>query len=202
MPSGILSKLNTTIYSGFPRATVQQQVVWRSSINLLLRPGNLLFGNSVLLRSLPYSTSLISNASGFSLGCESKRKSMAASTSKALLGDIYVDDLITSCGNALDFTKPTGVFYNDRSRNRCWKAGLSLRRQERPNSGLICGYCIFDGLRPSCNPNSLDKSWLKNFHTSSSVCHATGAAPDVSFNSNSHDEQLADSTILSGQYVL
>lgn len=202
MPSGILSKLNTTIYSGFPRATVQQQVVWRSSINLLLRPGNLLFGNSVLLRSLPYSTSLISNASGFSLGCESKRKSMAASTSKALLGDIYVDDLITSCGNALDFTKPTGVFYNDRSRNRCWKAGLSLRRQERPNSGLICGYCIFDGLRPSCNPNSLDKSWLKNFHTSSSVCHATGAAPDVSFNSNSHDEQLADSTILSGQTIL
>lgn len=202
MPSGIFLKLNTTIYSGFPRAAVQQQVGWRGSINFLLRPGNLLFGNPVLPRFLPYSTSLVSRAAGFSPGRENKRKAMAASTSKALLGDVYVDDLITPCGNSLDFTKPTGVYYNDRSRTRCQKVGLSLRRQELPNSRLICRYFSFDGLRRSCNSNSSDKPWLNNFHTSSSACHAMGAAHDVSFNGNSHDEQLPDSAILSGQTIL
>ena len=202
MPSGILSKLNTTIYSGFRRAIVQRQGGWQSSLNLVLRPGNLLFRYSALSRSLPYSTSLISEAFQFSKGRENKRKLMAASTSKAVLADVYVDDLISSCGNALDFTKPTGVFYNDRSRGRYQNASLSLRRKEWSNSHLICGYFIFDGLRRNCNPNSLVGPWLKNFHSSSSVCHSTGAAHDVSFDGNSHDEQLADSTILSGQYVL
>ncbi|KAK7843526.1 probable protein phosphatase 2C 80 isoform X1 [Quercus suber] len=202
MPSGILSKLNTTIYSGFRRAIVQRQGGWQSSLNLVLRPGNLLFRYSALSRSLPYSTSLISEAFQFSKGRENKRKFMAASTSKAVLADVYVDDLISSCGNALDFTKPTGVFYNDRSRGRYQNASLSLRRKEWSNSHLICGYFIFDGLRRNCNPNSLVGPWLKNFHSSSSVCHSTGAAHDVSFDSNSRDEQLADSTILSGQTVL
>lgn len=202
MPSGILSKLNTTIYSGFRRATVQRQGGWQSPTNLVLGPRNLLSRYSALSRSLPYSTSLISEAFRFSPSRENKRKFMAASTSKAVLGDVYVDDLFTSCGNALDFTKPNGVFYNDRSRSRFQNASLSLRRQEQSNSNLICGYFIFDGLRRNCNPNSLIGPLLKNFHSSSSVCHSTGAAHDVSFDSNSHDEQLADSTILSDQYVL
>lgn len=202
MPSCILSKLSTTIYSGFPRATIQQRGGWRGSLNLLLGPGNLLFGNSEPFHSLPYSTFLKTKASQFTLGQYSEKKSMAASTSKALLGDVYVDDLITSCGNALDFTKPNGVFYKSGNRSRCRKASLSFRSQKGPNSHLMCGYFIFDGLQRSYKPDSFVGPWLKNFHTLSSACHSTGAAHDVSFDSNSHDVQPADSTILSGQYVL
>ncbi|KAG6729572.1 hypothetical protein I3843_01G031600 [Carya illinoinensis] len=200
MQSGIFSKLNTTIYSVFPRATVQQQGGWRCSINLLLGPGDLLFGNSALLHSLPYSASFISGTSRFPLGCDRKRKSMAASTSKALLGDVYVDELITSCGNALEFSKPTGVFYNNGSRSRCRKATLSFRRQKWPSSHLICGNFSFDGLQWNGDPSLFVKPCSKNVHTSSSACYSTGA--DVSFDSNSRDEQLVDSTILSGQIIM
>lgn len=201
MPSGILSKLNTTtIYSAFPRTKFQQRGGWRCSINLLLGPGNLLFGNSALLHSLPYSASLISGASQLSLGCDRKRKSMAASTSKALLGDVYVDELFTSCGNALDFSKPAGVFFHNGSRSRCCKATLSFRRQKGPSSRLLCGNFSFDGLWWNSDPSLFVEPWSKNVHTSSSACYSTGA--DVSFDSNSRDERVADSTILSGQYVL
>ncbi|XP_041008741.1 probable protein phosphatase 2C 80 isoform X2 [Juglans microcarpa x Juglans regia] len=170
MQSGIFSKLNTTIYSAFPRATVQQRA------------------------------SLISGTSRFPLGCDGKRKSMTASTSKALLGDVYVDELITSCGNALEFSKPTGVFYNNGSRSRCHKATLSFRRQKQPSSHLICGNFSFDSLRWNNDPSLFVKPRSKNVHISSSACYSTGA--DVSFDSNSRDEQLVDSTILSGQIIM
>ncbi|RYR67885.1 hypothetical protein Ahy_A03g014337 isoform G [Arachis hypogaea] len=39
------------------------------------------------------------------------RKSMATSPSKAMLGDVYVDDLVSSCSSGVDFTKPAGVYF-------------------------------------------------------------------------------------------
>ncbi|XP_048438634.1 probable protein phosphatase 2C 80 [Pyrus x bretschneideri] len=41
--------------------------------------------------------------------------------------------------------------------------------------------------------------WLRDIQTSSSLCNATGAAHNLTFDGNSNDEQPANSTILSDQ---
>lgn len=174
MPSSLLSKLNLTIFWGFER-TVRGK---RHSINLLLGQGKLLSRKSVL----PYSTTLLPYP-------------MAASNSKSVFGDVNVDYLVTGCGNALDFVKPTGVFFNDKSRISCRKATVSLRRRELSNSQLSCGYFLGDVKRKNCNSNL----HLRNLHASSLACFSTGAAHDVSFDGSSRDEQSPNATDLSDQ---
>lgn len=195
MPSGILSKLNTRIFSGFSRVITGQ----RNSKDLLLQQGILFSRNSGLSLSLPYSTTLLPDISRLSLSCSRKGKSMAASSSKSVFGDVYVDDVITSCGNALDFTKPSGVFFNDRSRSSCHKASVSFRRKEPLNSHLTCGYFVADVARSNCSPNVLVGTSMRNLHTSFSMCHFASAAYDVSFDGNSRDEQCTNSSILPQQ---
>lgn len=178
MLSCFFSKLNLTVFSGFERAVIGQ----RNSINLILGKGKLFSRN---------------------LGSYSfQARTMAASNSKSLIGDVYVDDVITSCGNALEFSKPTGVFFNDKSRTSCQKASLSLRRKEMPNSQLTCRYFLTDVTRRNCNTNVVVGPQLRNLHASFLACHSAGAAHDVSLDGGSRDEQLPSSTISSEQYVL
>lgn len=178
MPSSFLSKLNLTVFSGFERAVTGQ----RNSIKLVLGQGKLV---------------------SRSLGSYSfEPKTMAASNSKSLFGDVYVDDVITSCGNALEFSKPTGVFFNVKSPTNCRKASLSLRRREFNNCQLTCGYFLNDVTRKNCSSNFVVGPQLRNLHTSSLACYSTGAAHDVSFDGGSRDEQLPNSSISSEQYVL
>ncbi|KAK9948657.1 hypothetical protein M0R45_004223 [Rubus argutus] len=181
MPSAILPKVNSTIHSRFWR--VIRQGGTRNSKNLLPYQGKLLSQKPGLARSLPCSTLLVADATRYSFSSLHQGKSMAASSSKPVFGDLYVDDLIASTGNGLDFTKPAGVFFNDRSRSSFLKASLSLRRKESFNSRLISAHV---------------GPWSRNFHTSS-MCYAAGAAQDVSLDGNSNDEQLANSTVLSDQ---
>ncbi|KDP31794.1 hypothetical protein JCGZ_12255 [Jatropha curcas] len=125
---------------------------------------------------------------------------MAASGSKAVFGDTYIDDMITTCGNGLDFSKPSGVFFADRSRASCLKASVRMRNGELPNSRLVCGYSSFDAIIGSSNLNGFVAGpSLKNFHTLSSAKLSAGAARDVSFDGNSREEQLGNSTMVSGQ---
>ncbi|KAH7520062.1 hypothetical protein FEM48_Zijuj08G0104000 [Ziziphus jujuba var. spinosa] len=198
MPSGIVLKLNTTIFSSFGRALTGK----RNPKDLLLGQGILLSRNSGLSFSLPYSTTLLPDITHLSLSCSHKGKSMAASSSKSVFGDVYVDDVFTSCGNALDFTKPTGVFFNDKSRSSCRKASVSFRRKEPLNNLLSCGYFVADATRRSCSSNIFLGSGLRGLHTSFSMCHSAGAAHNVSYDGNSRDEQLAKSTALSQQTIL
>lgn len=184
MPSAILPKVNSTIHSRFWRVISRSGT--RNSKNLLPCQGKLLSQKSGLAPSLPCSTLLVADATRHSFSSLHQGKSMAASSSKPVFGDLYVDDLIASTGNGLDFTKPAGVFFNDRSRSSFLKASLSLRRKESFNSRLISAHV---------------GPWSRNFHTSS-MCYAAGAAQDVSLDGNSNDEQLANSTVLSDQYVL
>ncbi|GAV69511.1 SpoIIE domain-containing protein [Cephalotus follicularis] len=130
------------------------------------------------------------------------RQSMAVSGSKAVFGDVYIDDLVTSCSNGLDFTKhtgvdftkPTGVYFNNSSKS-CQKGSLSLRNRERDSASLVCGYYVSDVLRRNCNSRSLLVGpRLKNMHTSPSVCFSAGAAHDVSYDGNSRDEQYVNSS--------
>ncbi|RYQ85086.1 hypothetical protein Ahy_B10g104597 isoform B [Arachis hypogaea] len=81
------SKANTTIYcQRIQEAITRQQAV----------PTPLLYRNPVL---------------SLSSGHKVYRKSMATSPSKAVLGDVYDDDLVSSCSNGVDFTKPARVYF-------------------------------------------------------------------------------------------
>ncbi|PON67716.1 PPM-type phosphatase domain containing protein [Parasponia andersonii] len=179
MPSGFLSKLNLAVFSGFERAVTGQ----RNSINLILGRGKVFSRN---------------------LGSYSfEAKTMAASNSKSLFGDVYVDDVITSCGNSFEFTKSNGVFFNDKSRSSCRKASLSLRRKELSNSAqLTCGYFRGDITRKNWNTNAVVGPQLRNLHTSSLACYSAGAAHDVSFDGSSRDERLPNSTMSSADQTL
>ena len=144
--------------------------------------------------------SLIPDTDRLSMSNLCLKKSMAASGSKTVSGDIHIDEKVAN-GNLSNFAKPTGVFFNDRSLSSCRKASMSLRNQEPPNRSLVCGYLIFDVMRRNCISNPLDGPWFKNFLKSSSSCYSAGAAPDVSFGGSSSDEQLSKSAASSDQYV-
>ncbi|XP_012079067.1 probable protein phosphatase 2C 80 [Jatropha curcas] len=158
--------------------------------------------------NLGFRTLIIARNSAFSLNNPTQLSvrrslsgySMAASGSKAVFGDTYIDDMITTCGNGLDFSKPSGVFFADRSRASCLKASVRMRNGELPNSRLVCGYSSFDAIIGSSNLNGFVAGpSLKNFHTLSSAKLSAGAARDVSFDGNSREEQLGNSTMVSGQ---
>ena len=178
MPSSFLSKLNPTIVSVFERAA------------------RLSSRNSVL----PYSPTLLSDSTRCSLGSSFKAKSMAASNSTSVFGDVYVDDLMTSCASASDFAKPTGVFFNDRSRTSSQRAALRLRRKDLSNSQLSRGHFLADVKSRNGDSSSLIGPRLRNLHSSSLACYSAGAAHDVSLDGSSPNEPNPD--ILSDQYVL
>lgn len=94
---------------------------------------------------------------------------MAASSSTPVLGDVYVDGLISSCGTSFDLSKPTGVYFSDRRQSSLLKASLSLREKESFNSRLISVHV---------------GPWLRDIQTSSSLCNATGAAHNLTFDGN------------------
>ncbi|XP_057969531.1 probable protein phosphatase 2C 55 isoform X2 [Malania oleifera] len=127
---------------------------------------------------------------------------MAASGSKTVIQDIYLDDLSTSCGNVSKFIKPTGVFFNDRSFHSCQRASMSLRNRGTPKCPLVHGHFMLDVMQGTCKSNPLGGLWLRNSQNSFSTCHAAGAAPDLSFEGSSNDEQIASSAVASDQNIL
>ncbi|GKU94572.1 hypothetical protein SLEP1_g8043 [Rubroshorea leprosula] len=96
---------------------------------------------------------------------------MAASGSKTVFGDVYIDDKVTSTRLDLSSKKHTGVYFADQSRIGCLKASVSLKIQEQSDRHLP----------------------LKSHHTSSLACFSTRAALDV-FDSNSKEEQIEKSS--------
>ncbi|KAL3583601.1 hypothetical protein D5086_014662 [Populus alba] len=149
------------------------------------------------------SVSLVSNTSQFSSRRSLVRTSMAASSSKAVFGDVHIDDLIATCVNGLEFPKPSGVFFSDRSRSSCLKASVKMRNGELPKSRLVWGNLMLDAIRRNGKANNLVLGpLLKNLYSSSSVCVVGRAAQDVSFDGNSSEEQSVDSTVVSGLNIV
>lgn len=125
---------------------------------------------------------------------------MAASGSKAVFGDVHMDDSLASCGNGLDFSKPSGVFFADGSRTSCQKASVKIGNRELPNSRLVSGCLVFDAMRMSRNSNGLvARPLLRNFHASSFGRSSAGPVRDVSFDGSSREERLIDSNMVSDQ---
>lgn len=193
MPPGVLTKLNPTVCSGFNRVCNPKSSV--------LRRGKVLFANSGSSEFLPYPIQLLSETMDFSLSSSCKRSSIPSSGTKAVGGDVLIDDLVSNCGNGLEFAKSSGVYFNDRSQNRCHKARMSSRKRESPSGGLVSGYFIFDSVGRSSKSNVLGGGLcLKNIHTSSSMCFSAGSAHDLSFDGGSRDELIG--SVASEQTIL
>lgn len=202
MSSGTLSKLNTTVLSGFKIGLTAQRGLGRNSANLFVGQGKFLSRNSGFSLSSAYSTTFLPKTNNFSLNHSLKGRLMAASSSKPVFGEVYVDDLITSSGNSLDLVKPTGVFFGDTSRSSCKKASVNFRRKELLSIKLTTGVLVSNVTPRTCNSSPIVGPWLgfMSPRTSPFMCYSAGAAHDVSFDGHSHDEDPAESAILSDQY--
>lgn len=199
MQTGSVLRLNTTIYSGVQKAIAAGHQSGLCYINnLLLGRGELLTKDCRLSHSLPYSTFIISNSLHFPSRFPSKRKTMAASSAKSVFGDVYIENLITNRGNALELATPVGVF-NHRSHRNFQKARVSLRRKQPSNNYLTSRNSSIDVMR--VKGNCFLQVGLTKLHALSHACYAAGAANSPAFDGNSRDEQFTSSTILSSKYV-
>ena len=196
MPAVLLSSLNPVIYTGFRRATAGTRVRLCNSATSPLRQHKLLSANSGLTQFFPYSSNLISGNRFIPNQLYNRAKTMAVSGSKAVFGDVYVDELVASCGNGLDFLKPTGVYFSDQSHSSCQKVSMILRKREQPR--FVCGNYICDAMQRNTKYNLPFGPRMKSIHTLSLPCSSAGAAHDVSFDGSSKDEQTAS---LPEQYV-
>ncbi|KAK8685980.1 hypothetical protein V6N13_125008 [Hibiscus sabdariffa] len=145
--------------------------------------------NPGLFPTLPYSDKSISDNRCIRNPFCNMEKTMSVSVSKAVFGDVYVDDLVSSCGNGLDILKPAGVYFADRSHSSCRKASLILRKREQHNNRFVCRYNISDAAQGNAKYNPPFGPRMKSVHTSSLPCTSARAAHDVSFDGSSKDEQ-------------
>ncbi|MFQ6634190.1 hypothetical protein Gotur_011708, partial [Gossypium turneri] len=169
----------------------RKQVPLSDSPSSLLRQVKFLSVNSGLIQSFFYSGKSLSDNRCIRNPFCLRAKTMAVSGSKAVFGDVYMDELIASCGNGLDFLKPSGVYFADRSQSSCQKASLILRKQEQRNNRLVCRYNFCDAVQRNTGYNLPFGPRMKSIHTSSLFCTSSRAAHDVSFDGSSKDERAA-----------
>ncbi|TYJ10341.1 hypothetical protein E1A91_A11G200800v1 [Gossypium mustelinum] len=139
MPAVVFSKLKPVVFTGFQRSLTGKQVPLSDSASSLLRQLKFLSVNSGLIQSFSYSgKSLSDNRCIRNLFCL-RAKTMAVSSSKAVFGDVYMDELVASCGNGLDFLKPSGVYFADRmQRNTGYNLPFGPRMKNIDTSSLSC----------------------------------------------------------------
>ncbi|KAK4754091.1 hypothetical protein SAY87_002195 [Trapa incisa] len=176
MPSSVLSRLSTSISSSFHRAVSTKPSL--STAELCVGP----------------SKSLHSSASPFSKAFPLlplrpwRRKAMSASASKSFSGDICKDGFVSSCGNSVDFTKPSSVFFGDHANRRYHRANLSMRRWKPSNAHSLYGYSIYNVSPRNGNSILFIGLGLRNLHVVASAQYSGGAAQDVTFEGSSHDD--------------
>jgi len=188
-----LSKLNASIFG-----CIRETIVTRKQHSVPVTR----FNTPVLSLSSLYSSSFLSNSSNcYSSNNVGARKSMASSPSNAILGDVYVDDLISSYSSVQDFTKHAGVYFKGRTHKGFVRG--SLRRPQQVLYGpLNFGRSTFDASWRIQNSGLLHGPWTKNFSTSYSACCLAGAAHDLSYDTSPPDEQLENSSTLANMYVI
>lgn len=114
------------------------------------------------------------------------RNPMAASSSHAVSGDVYVDSLFVGCGNVVDFAKPAGVFFGDRSIHSCRKASVGLRNRDAHFISLA----ISGIAQKSWDSRPFLGLCLRHYRASSSASYFDGAAADVPFDISARDVPL------------
>lgn len=146
--------------------------------------------NSVRSYSSHRLNKFLVNTTIVSLCCRVIRNPMAASGSHAVSGDVCVDTLFKGYGNVVDFAKPGGVFFGDRSVYSCRKASVGLRNRDVHFVSLAI-------------PGLSYKSWdsrqflgqcLRSYRASPSASYSDGAAADVPFDISARDVPLDNPT--------
>ncbi|RVW50409.1 putative protein phosphatase 2C 55 [Vitis vinifera] len=132
----------------------------------------------------------------------SQKTPMAACSPRAVLGDCHLDNFISRHVHLSVSIKNGSNFHGNRGFNSCRKASMSLTIQEQSNNCLLYGYFIYNAAKRRSNSNPYILSGLRDFHGSLSACYSAGTAPDMSFHNSQLEEQLANSSVSSEQYVL
>ncbi|XP_057973263.1 probable protein phosphatase 2C 55 isoform X3 [Malania oleifera] len=145
---------------------------------------------------------LLSDPSDSSIGSRFQKAAMAASGSRSVLTDRYLDNLTLRRAQLATSTNNGSIFIGNNSFDRCRKVSMSLKDQEKPSSYVIYGYFTYNIYKRSFNSESYTGSGWRYFHGSSSACISAGTAPDVSFDNSAREEQLASSTVSSEQKIL
>lgn len=128
-------------------------------------------------------------------------KAMAACGSRAVLGECSLDNLASRHKRLPLTTDSSSIVYSNRGSESCRKASMSLKKREQPNDNVIYGYFICNAVKRWCISHPYTGSGPRDFHSTSSTCFSAGTAPDVSFDNSAREEQLANSTDSSEQYV-
>ncbi|KAI4330343.1 hypothetical protein MLD38_028641 [Melastoma candidum] len=184
MPSAALTRLSPTVSLSFQRVVSHRELRHSSSCV------SIVFGQCDFSGSLRYLSSRWE-----------KRNGMAASGTKAVAGEVYVDGLISSNGNAVDFTKPSGVFF-DRGRRSFERGSVSTKRKVTSETRLICGYNIYDVTWRNRGSNSFigQGPHLRTFRTFTWTNRDLRAASDV-FEGGMREDSLTSSATSVGQVV-
>lgn len=133
---------------------------------------------------------------------EHQKVPMAVSGSRALLGDCSSVHAVTSRrGSLVGPTSGSFATTYTRSFDNCRKACMSLRNDEHPNNHLLYGYFIYHVAKTSGISNPAPGFGMRSFHISAPACFSAGTAPDVTFDNPAREEQAANSTDSSEQYV-
>lgn len=143
----------------------------------------------------------LSDSSQSSLSVNCHNKLMAASSSKAVSGELFVDYLSSRGGKLSLLTNNAGVSYVIRSLEGCRRARMSLKNSNQSNNHPFHEYILFNVAKRCWNFFPMLEAGLRGFHSSSPTSFSSGAAPESSFNAASCEEQLASSSASSEQYV-
>lgn len=128
-----------------------------------------------------------------------KALTMATSGTKSAAGDLVVDSLISSCGNFLNISLPSGVYFGDRSLRHCRKATIGLKSRVIISSHNHFGSYRYSKSRSrdsNSSSNSFAGPWFNGLLTSSVLCYSEGTVPTVALDGSENDEQLHNSAAL------
>ena len=114
---------------------------------------------------------------------------MAASTSQALSGDVYVDSLGVGHRNVLGLAKSSAVFFGGKRIRSCRKAVSSLRNQ-----------CRFDVSQRVWESKPFFGLSSRDLYTSSYANHSRSANANVPFCISARSEQLENPADSRGRY--
>ncbi|ERN17541.1 probable protein phosphatase 2C 55 isoform X1 [Amborella trichopoda] len=94
------------------------------------------------------------------------------------------------------------TFYSVKCGEYCRIVRGSMKNREPAGSNIACGPFLFDLSGLGSRSSSLLTPKANDFHGSSSMPYSAGAAPDMSFDGSSRDEQVENSQVASDQKAL
>lgn len=144
----------------------------------------------------------IAESNQYSTRSKFQDKPMAACGSGAALGECSFENLSFRNACLSPSAISANICFNNRSVDCCRKASMSLKNPEQPSSNVIYGYFTYNVAKRFCSSYLNTGFGARDLHSSSTSHFAAGSAPNVSFDNSAREEQLANSTDSSEQYVL